>query len=211
MIKTRAFMTGLGAGLIIAAFLLQLMFAAGVWQMDRAVLERYAAKLGLEVREPVEPPAQPSGNAPVQQEPAEEQPAAGGGEDTAPAATSEPSGAAEPSVPAQPEPASSPEAGGASPPDGAATPPSASSPAAAVPASPAPPAEPELTVRIPSGVNLNRVAALLEDAGVIDDRNAFLQVARTRKVSTKIQSGHHSFAREESYDAIIDKLIELRR
>lgn len=210
MIKTRAFMTGLGAGLIIAALLLQLMFAASVWQMDRAVLERYAAKLGLEVQEPAEPADQAPEEAPVQQEPDEVGPE-GGEEGTAPAEATEPSGAAEPSVPAQPSPASSPVTDPASPPDGAAAPPAASSPAAAVPVSPAPPAEPERTVRIPSGVNLNRVAALLEDAGVIDDRESFLQVARTRRVSTKIQSGYHSFGPEDSYDVIIDKLIELRR
>ncbi|WP_340024080.1 hypothetical protein MHI24_03020 [Paenibacillus sp. FSL K6-1096] len=213
MMKNRYFMLGLGAGLIAGALLLQLMIAGRAAPMTREELVREAARLNLTVVDPADAAAQATASP--------DEGAPGGpaqGVDGEPAA--EATQAAVPS--ATPAPAATPKAAAA--PSAAATPgsPSApaqpeSSPAGGEAKAPAAPESPEsaangaISVRIPTGITLAQTADVLAEAGVIQDKDKFLQAANSRKVNKIIQYGSYSFAKGESINSIIDKLITVKK
>lgn len=66
-------------------------------------------------------------------------------------------------------------------------------------------------MKIPTGITLAQTADLLAEAGVIKDKNKFLQTADSRKVNTIIQYGSYSFTKGESINSIIDKLITVKK
>ncbi|GAB6931471.1 hypothetical protein JCM10914A_54540 [Paenibacillus sp. JCM 10914] len=76
------------------------------------------------------------------------------------------------------------------------------------------PAEPEIpvsketaiSIRIPSGNNLSDIASQLLGAGIIDDKQAFIDQATVRKANTVVRSGSYSFVPGEDYDDIITKI-----
>jgi cell division protein YceG involved in septum cleavage len=57
---------------------------------------------------------------------------------------------------------------------------------------------------------LTETAELLAEAGVIQDKAKFLQTADSRKVNKIIQYGSYTFAKGESINSIIDKLITVK-
>ena len=67
-------------------------------------------------------------------------------------------------------------------------------------------AEAQIKVNIPSGNNLSDVANSLMNAGVIDNKQAFITKATENKINTKILSGTYSFTAGESYNSIITKI-----
>ncbi|MHA6529228.1 hypothetical protein [Paenibacillus sp. BAC0078] len=215
MIKNRSFMFGLGAGLIIGALLLQLMISAGAAPMSKEQLVKEAAKLNLTVADKAAEDQAEEGQAAEQ-----------GKQDAAKdnSASALPSGSAQPSASPKASPAASPKA--ASKPTAASTPAEPAAPsspvssAAAKPqvkASPvSPPSTPEpvaagtVSVKIPNGITLTETADLLIEAGVVKEKEKFLKTAKDRKANTRIQYGSYSFAKGESINSIIDKLITVR-
>ena len=200
MIKNRFFMLGLGIGLIAGALLLQLMIAGRAVPLTKEELIRQAASLNLSVVDPAEAAATAT---PSPEEAAKAQ-ASG-----APAATP----ASTPAVP--PKPASTPSAA-ATPgkPSAPAQPQSTASSVTKSPATPEAPAAPVngvISVKIPTGITLAQTADLLAEAGVIEDKDKFLQTANSRKVNTIIQYGNYSFTEGESINSIIDKLITVKK
>lgn len=209
MIKNRFFMLGLGAGLIAGALLLQLMIAGRAVPLTKEQLIKEAAKLNLTVVDKAEAGANASA-APED-----------GIEGKAPEATAKASAAAEQTANPSPSPAATPKAAVA--PSAAATPGKPSAPAkpessvpntgAAAPSSPVSPVvaiNGGISVRIPTGITLAETAELLADAGVIQDKAKFLQTADSRKANKIIQYGSYTFAKGESINSIIDKLITVK-
>ncbi|WNS44817.1 hypothetical protein [Paenibacillus sp. MMS20-IR301] len=210
MIRNRYFMLGLGAGLIAGALLLQLMFSARVAPLTKEELIREAARLNLTVTDPADTAAGEATPAP--EGGTTDEPAQAAGQTPAPEATAAPS----------PAPAVPPEA--AAEPSAAVTPLKPSAPSqpqneaadtgTAAPANPEAPAvsvNDAISVRIPTGITLSQTADLLAEAGVIQDKTKFLQAAVSRKANKIIQYGSYSFAKGESIDSIIDKLITVKK
>lgn len=212
MIRNRYFMLGLGVGLIAGALLLQLMIAGKAAPMSREELVREAARLNMTVVDPAaEADAQatampeegaPGASAEGGEQPATEAEPAPASPTPAPAATPKaaaaPSAAASPGLPSAPaKPQSSPVGGGTQAP--------------AAPESPGAAANETISIRIPTGINLAQTADVLAEAGVIQDKDKFLQAANSRKVNKIIQYGSYSFAKGESINSIIDKLITVKK
>jgi outer membrane biosynthesis protein TonB len=63
-----------------------------------------------------------------------------------------------------------------------------------------------IKVNIRAGNNLSDVASHLLSAGVIDNKQAFINKATEKKINTSIQSGTYSFTAGESYNSIITKI-----
>lgn len=210
MIRNRFFMLGLGVGLIAGALLLQLMIAGRAAPLSREELVREAARLNLTVVDPAEAAGEAAAD-PEEGPPAQE-----------PQGTAAASASPEQSAAPTPAPAAAPEE--AAVPSAAATPGKPSAPAqpqntaantgASAPASPESPAvsvNGTISVSIPTGITLTQTADLLVEAGVIQDKTKFLQAADSRKVNKIIQYGSYSFAKGESINSIIDKLITVRK
>lgn len=201
MIKNRSFIFGLGTGLIAGALLLQVMISGGAAPLSKDELIKEAAKLNLTVTGPAvnnvpeaSPPAD-SGDAPEGE--AAASPSAT--HMTSPAPSSE--AAASPSAAAVPSEPSSPSqpAGGEE-----------QTKAPSAPAIPQPAGDGLISVFIPTGSTLTETAELLAKAGVIADKDKFMELAASRKVNTRIQYGRYSFADGESNNQIIDKLITVK-
>ncbi|MEK4042200.1 hypothetical protein NSU18_00955 [Paenibacillus sp. FSL H8-0048] len=198
--KNRFFMLGLGIGLIAGALLLQLMIAGRTAPLTKEELIRQAAGLNLTVVDPAEAAATATPS------PEEGARAKASGE---PAATP----ASTPGVP--PKPAAAPSAA-ATPgkPSAPAQPQSTAAPVTKAPATPEAPVaavDGVISLKIPTGITLSQTADLLAEAGVIEDKNKFLQTANGRKVNTIIQYGSYSFTKGESINSIIDKLITVKK
>ncbi|ETT53694.1 hypothetical protein MKZ07_09645 [Paenibacillus sp. FSL P4-0338] len=200
MIKNRFFMLGLGIGLIAGALLLQLMIAGRALPLTKEELIRQAASMNLTIVDPAEAAA----TATPSPEKAAEAKTSG-----APAATP----ASTPVVP--PKPAAAPSVA-ATPgkPSAPAQPQSTASPVTKTPVTPEAPVavvDGVISLKIPTGITLAQTADLLAEAGVIEDKNKFLQTADSRKVNTIIQYGSYSFNKGESINSIIDKLITVKK
>ncbi|WP_019910438.1 hypothetical protein [Paenibacillus sp. HW567] len=215
MIKNRSFMFGLGAGLIIGALLLQLMISAGAAPMSKDQLIKEAAKLNLTV-------ADKAADKQVEEGQAAEQGKQGAAKDDP--ASALPSGTVQPSASPKASPPAAPKA--ASKPTAAATPAEPAAPSSPVssaavkpqvkaspvlpPSTPEPAAAGTIPVKIPNGITLTETADLLSEAGVVKDKEKFLQTAKDRKANTRIQYGSYSFTKGESINSVIDKLITVK-
>ncbi|MEK5027782.1 hypothetical protein [Paenibacillus sp. FSL M7-1046] len=208
MIKNRSFMFGLGTGLIAGALLLQVMITGGAAPLSKEKLIKEAAKLNLTVTDPSATPIATSntgetgevtdgagkeGTAAVV--PSATVSAAPASPASTPQAALEPSAAAAPSEPATPSKPASEKKPSSAP---------------VAPATPEVAVNGSISVTIPTGSTLTETADLLVKAGVITDKNKFLQTAVSRKANTKIQYGRYSFTKGESNNVIIDKLITVK-
>ncbi|MEK5237974.1 hypothetical protein NST99_19975 [Paenibacillus sp. FSL L8-0470] len=208
MIKNRSFMFGLGTGLIAGALLLQVMITGGAAPLSKEKLIKEAAKLNLTVTDPSATPTATSntGNTGEGTEgsgkegtaavvPSATESAAPASPASTPQAAVEPSAAAAPSKPATPSKPASEKKPSSAP---------------VAPATPEVAVNGSISVTIPTGSTLTETADLLVKAGVITDKNKFLQTAVSRKANTKIQNGRYSFTKGESNNVIIDKLITVK-
>ncbi|NQX46204.1 hypothetical protein HQN87_12765 [Paenibacillus tritici] len=208
MIRNRFFMLGLGVGLIAGALLLQIMIAGRATPLTKEELIQEAARLNLAV---VDQAGASAEGTPSPQEGGQ----AGAPQETA-GAEAKPTAAASPAAtpPATPKAAVTPSAA-VTPgqPSAPAQPKSTAETAAKPPATPDSPAltDGNISLRIPTGITLAQTADLLAEAGVIQDKVKFLQVADSRKVNTIIQYGSYSFTKGESINSIIDKLITVKK
>jgi hypothetical protein len=207
MIKNRFFMLGLGAGMIAGALLLQLMLAGRAVPLTKEQLVKEAAKLNLTVVDKTETGAE---GTPAPENGAQDQGALGTAEPSAPAVSASPSPAATPKAAAKPSAAVTPgQPSAPSKPAGDATGTGAVPPAS--PTSPEVDVNGNISVRIPTGITMTQTADLLVEAGVIQDKAKFLQTANSRKANKIIQYGSYSFAKGESINSIIDKLITVKQ
>ncbi|QWU14149.1 YceG-like family protein [Paenibacillus sophorae] len=207
MIRNRSFMIGLGCGLAAGALLLQLMISAGMATPTKTQIAKEASKLNMKVADAGSNllTAEEWRSLAQQEEASKGQDAAG---KVNSGSTSQPP--ASPSPVAQSQPAS--------PPNKAAAPTAPASPTkpSAV-ASPSPdtyaekPVVSSIVLRIPRGANLTEVSDLLAGAGVIHDKDAFLDAARSRKANTRIQYGMYSFEAGQSVESIIDELVMAKK
>ncbi|AIQ30488.1 MULTISPECIES: hypothetical protein [unclassified Paenibacillus] len=211
MIKNRFFMLGLGIGLIAGALLLQLMIAGKAAPLTKEQLIKEAERLNLTVVDHVQSPDEgaasgeeeaqegnSAGTPESSQVPAEEAATASPAPAATPKAAVEPSAAVTPGKPSAPV---QPESSAAD--TGIVAPASPEAPAVAV--------NGDISVRIPTGITLAQTADVLAGAGVIQDKAEFLKKANSRKVNKIIQYGSYSFAKGESVDSIIDKLITVKK
>ncbi|NOU77900.1 hypothetical protein GC101_03300 [Paenibacillus sp. LMG 31459] len=211
MIKNRFFMLGLGVGLIIGALLLQLMIAGKADPLTKEQLIKEAERLNMTVVDHAQATDEGTGSG---EEEAQEGTSAGTPESSqvpaelaataspAPAAT--PKAAVEPSAAVTPGKLSAPVQPESSAADtGIVAPASPEAPAVAV--------NGDISVRIPTGITLAQTADVLAGAGVIQDKAEFLKKANSRKVNKIIQYGSYNFAKGESMDSIIDKLITVKK
>lgn len=206
--KNRSFLFGLGTGLILGALLLQLMISGGAAPLSREQLAQEAAKLGLTVSEAAASPSPEDSVATPQPADAAAEASPPPAAPSAPAEAVSPSPAASPGTAADPQAASTPVAPTAAAAAEAEPPAVSPAPSAAAPAAPV--ASKNISVRIPSGANLNQTANLLSAAGVVKDREQFLAAAKERKINKVIQYGKYSFKAGESFDSIIDQLIAVK-
>ncbi|MNJ33141.1 hypothetical protein [Paenibacillus bouchesdurhonensis] len=213
MFRNRHFMLGLGAGLIIGAFLLQIM-NIGQGQQNKPVtveqVQQAAEKLNLKVvGENEQLFTEEEWKAKMEQK-AEEEAEAG-----EPAQPEQPEAPELPSVPQEPQ----------SDGDKASDQPSISKSEAAAPTAPKQPDttapktaesaeaalvnKPEpVTVKykIAYGDSLTAVADGLKQAGIISSSEAFIKEASKRGINTKIRTGTYSFQIGEKYSSIITKI-----
>ncbi|WP_405114094.1 hypothetical protein MHH28_09005 [Paenibacillus sp. FSL K6-1217] len=209
MMKNRFFMLGLGVGLIAGALLLQLMIAGRAVPLTKEELIRQATRLNLTVVDPAAASATATAT-PSPEQGAGAQPSQAATESSAKA---NPTASQAPAVP--PKPAATPSAAAApGKPSAPAQPQSTTEPVTQAPATPEAPAAAVngvISLKIPTGITLAQTADLLAEAGVIEDKNKFLQTADSRKVNTIIQYGSYSFTKGESINSIIDKLITVKK
>lgn len=194
MIKNRTFMMGLGSGLVIGAVLLQLMWigqgttASQTQELTKEQLVAAAEALDMQVVE--------GSDELLTAEQWEEKKLGEGGESEG-ADPAQKTGTEKPEAPEQPK---KPEPGEEK---------KQESPRVVTnPAKPKTPAkaEAQIKVNIISGNNLSDVANSLMNAGVIDNKQAFITKATESKINTKILSGTYSFTAGESYNSIITKI-----
>ncbi|NLC77863.1 MAG: endolytic transglycosylase MltG [Clostridia bacterium] len=62
-------------------------------------------------------------------------------------------------------------------------------------------------VSIPKGISAERIAELLLEKGIIDDKMEFIDRVLQREVSIKLEAGEHYFAPALTIDEIIDQLL----
>ncbi|WP_127592502.1 endolytic transglycosylase MltG [Paenibacillus lautus] len=194
MIKNRTFMMGLGSGLVIGAVLLQLMWigqgttAATTEELTKEQLMAAAEAMDMQVFEGSE-------ELLTAEQWEEKRLSAGAGESEG-ADPAQRTGTEKPEAPQQPE---KPETGVDK---------KQESPRVTNPAEPKTPAKAEahIKVNIQSGNNLSDVANSLLNAGVIDNKQAFITKATENKINTRILSGTYSFTAGESYNSIITKI-----
>nr|WP_251035542.1 endolytic transglycosylase MltG [Paenibacillus sp. ISL-20] len=183
---------GLGSGLVIGAVLLQLMWigqgtaASETQELTKEQLMAAAEALDMQVVE--------GSDELMTAEQWEEKRLGESEEGDDPA---QKTGTDKPEAPQQPE---KPEAGVDKKQE--------STPKVTDPAKPKTPAKAEapIKVNIPAGNNLSNVANSLLRAGVIDNKQAFINKATEKKINTMIQSGTYSFTAGESYNSIITKI-----
>lgn len=78
----------------------------------------------------------------------------------------------------------------------------------AQPSAPAPPvADQAKTVIIPAGATANEIAALLQNAGLIENDDSFLARIRERQAVSRLKPGQYRFTEKPNLDQIIDQLI----
>lgn len=65
----------------------------------------------------------------------------------------------------------------------------------------------EIQVYIPKGSAAEKIARILEEEGVIPDRQAFLQRVKERRVSVKLEAGYFELAPNLTIDEVIDRLL----
>lgn len=210
MFRNRNFMLGLGIGLIIGAFLLQIM-NIGQGQQNKLVTEEQvrqaAEKLQLKVvgedeqllteaewkakadekaveEGSAEEPAQPE-KPKAPQTPAAPQEPQSGGENASDKTAAGQSEAADPVTPEQPE---------------------TKAPEAAEPAGVTEPEPTSVRYKIVYGDTLTSVADGLQKAGIIPSSEAFIKEASKRGINTKIRTGTYSFQVGEKHSSIITKI-----
>jgi len=212
VIKNRLFMLGLGLGLVAGALLLQLMISAGVSEPSREQIIAEAARLNLKVIGADEKL--------LSQEEWEVLQAGGTGEtgntselqnsaqpDTSasPAPAVTPKAAAAPDAASNPSPPASPDQAAVKQPDGSHAPAVTMAPTAASGSQ-----DGSISLRVPNGSTLSDVADLLDLAGVIEDRAAFLRAADKRGAAKTIQYGKYIFEKNESLDSVLKKLTTVK-
>lgn len=210
MFRNRYFMLGLGAGLIIGAFLLQIM-NIGQGQQNKPVtveqIQQAAEKLNLKVvSEDEQLLTEAEWKAKLERE----------AEDAS--ASDEPTQPIQPEAPESPALPKEPQSDSGKASD---QPPTSKSeaPAPTAPEKPAAaePKEAESTVidkpepvtvkyKIAYGDSLTAVADGLKQAGVISSSEAFIKEASKRGINTKIRTGTYSFQMGEKYSSIITKI-----
>ncbi|EFU40096.1 hypothetical protein PVOR_22594 [Paenibacillus vortex V453] len=193
MIKNRTFMMGLGSGLVVGAILLQLMWigqgstASDTKDLTKEQLMAAAEALDMQVIEPSEEL--------LTADQWEEKKLSERSSDTEGSDKAKEIGTKQPDIPEQPE---KPEADGKD-----QKPKEINKPAE--PKTPVKASAP-IKVNIRAGNNLSDVASHLLSAGVIDNKQAFINKATEKKINTSIQSGTYSFTAGESYNSIITKI-----
>ncbi|ANA83143.1 hypothetical protein C7121_17375 [Paenibacillus glucanolyticus] len=193
MIKNRTFMMGLGSGLVVGAILLQLMWigqgstASDAKDLTKEQLMAAAEALDMQVIEHSEEL--------LTADQWEEKKLSERSSETEGSDKAKEIGTKQPDLPEQPE---KPEA------DGKEQKPKEVN----KPAEPKTPvkANAPIKVNIRAGNNLSDVASHLLSAGVIDNKQAFINKATEKKINTSIQSGTYSFTAGESYNSIITKI-----
>ncbi|KZS43719.1 hypothetical protein AWU65_26900 [Paenibacillus glucanolyticus] len=193
MIKNRTFMMGLGSGLVVGAILLQLMWigqgstASDTKDLTKEQLMAAAEALDMQVIEHSEEL--------LTADQWEEKKLSERSSETEGSDKAKEIGTKQPDIPEQPE---KPEA------DGKDQKPKEVN----KPAEPKTPvkANAPIKVNIRAGNNLSDVASHLLSAGVIDNKQAFINKATEKKINTSIQSGTYSFTAGESYNSIITKI-----
>lgn len=192
MIKNRMFMMGLGSGLVIAAVLLQLMWigqgatASETKELTKEKLVAAAEALDMQVVEGTD-------ELMTAEQWEEKKLGEGDGESEDAEPVDKPE-ATKPEAPEKPETDAQKKQEASS--------------QVTNPAKPKTPAKAEASVqvKIPSGNNLSDVANSLLNAGVIDNKQAFIRKATENKINTRILSGTYSFTIGESYNSIITKI-----
>ncbi|AWP26928.1 endolytic transglycosylase MltG [Paenibacillus sp. Cedars] len=193
MIKNRTFMMGLGSGLVVGAILLQLMWigqgstASDTKDLTKEQVMAAAEALDMQVIEPSEEL--------LTADQWEEKKLSERSSDTEGSDKAKEIGTKQPDIPEQPE---KPEADGKD-----QKPKEINKPAE--PKTPVKASAP-IKVNIRAGNNLSDVASHLLSAGVIDNKQAFINKATEKKINTSIQSGTYSFTAGESYNSIITKI-----
>lgn len=197
MIKNRHFMLGLGFGLIIGALLLQLMMigqrtVGGLYTKEE--VQKAATRIGLKV---VETDQELLTKEEWQ---AKEKDGSGGQSGAEPKETENPSTPSDPKKPATPVKPTQPSSKGSKPaakaePSGAST-----------PTAPEKPKATSVEYKIAYGSTLAGVAEGLYESGVIKDKDAFLQEAKSKKINYKVRTGTYSFKVGEEFSSIISKI-----
>lgn len=186
MIRNRQFMFGLGIGLIAGALLLQFMM---IGQMQTGKLktkeqvEQAAAALQLKV-------------VPADQQLLTEDEWRAKAEEEGSGQTTEgnPNTPDTPVTPESPQNTEEPDPG--------------SVPESSAPSNPDQPVNEPVSVKykIVAGSTLTGVAEGLLQAGVINDKDAFLKRAKDKKINYKVRTGTFTFEIGEDYDSIIGKI-----
>ncbi|MEK5475873.1 hypothetical protein NYE70_02865 [Paenibacillus sp. FSL R5-0407] len=193
MIRNRQFMTGLGIGLIVGALLLQIMMIGqgpnGKLQTKEQI-EQAAAALNLKV---VSADQELLTEEEWQEKAEQEQ--AGLDEGIESEDPLDPSNPDAPNTPGAPDDPDLPGGKGA-----------VSVPETTSPASPKEPDKATVTYKISHGSTLTGVAEGLLKAGVISDKEAFLQAAKDKKINYKVRTGTFTFEQGEDFSSIISKI-----
>lgn len=193
MIRNRQFMTGLGIGLIVGALLLQIMMIGqgpnGKLQTKEQI-EQAAAALNLKV---VSADQELLTEEEWQEKAEQEQ--AGLDEGIESEDPADPSNPDAPNTPGAPDDPDLPGGEGA-----------VSVPETTSPASPKEPDKATVTYKISHGSTLTGVAEGLLKAGVISDKEAFLQAAKDKKINYKVRTGTFTFEQGEDFGSIISKI-----
>ncbi|MEC0373049.1 endolytic transglycosylase MltG [Paenibacillus chibensis] len=198
MIKNRSFMIGLGSGLLVGALLLQLMNVGTAAQvLSDAPADKLTKEQLQEQAEAMDMELVDAGDKRMTEEEWKQQMVdksskAQGSEVKSPKAADKTDAPKAPDQPAQPESKTEDST------------PKTEEPAAGK--SPKTPKSPSIKVKIASGSNLTDVASKLKQSGIISDTAAFVEKGRSKKMSTKIQSGTYEFAPGEDFNSIISKI-----
>lgn len=207
MIRNRTFMMGLGVGIVAGAVLLQLMLIGQGAQLTKASLngeltkeELQAAAEAMDMQ--VLDKSEELMTAEQWKQKLSEEPSEGGEQPKAdeqdkPSEPADNTGADKPKSPDQPKQPDNPEAANTKETQQAAAPPEPKTPAKA---------NAPITVRVPAGNNLSDVADSLLAAGVIKDRQGFIDKATEKRINRLIQSGTYTFTAGEDYGSIITKI-----
>lgn len=198
MIKNRVFMLGLGIGLVAGAVLLQLMFIGEQamspsqpqdvkWTSEQ--IEEAAKSLDMKVVDSSE-------ELMTEEQWKEKMKTESGKMKGTPVQS--PDQAAKTDQPASPKAPQKPDSAKKSSTD----------PAVNTPASPKKPEPTKIQYVIPGGSNLSDVASGLQKAGVIEDKQAFIDEATAQKINKFIQKGTYTFTAGEDMNSIIQKITK---
>ncbi|GAA0134178.1 hypothetical protein YSY43_10180 [Paenibacillus sp. YSY-4.3] len=210
MFRNRNFMLGLGIGLIVGAFLLQIM-NIGQGQQSKPVtveqIQQAAEKLRLKVVSEDERLLTEEEWKAEMEKKAEEEAAA-----QEPAQPKQPETPDKPAVPQEPQSDGGGASGSSTTSKSEATVPTApeqpetKAPAKAESGSVNTPEPVTVKYKIAYGDSLTAVADGLQKAGVISSSEAFIKEASKRGINTKIRTGTYSFQIGEKYSSIITKI-----